>query len=169
LRFEDYAAGHGPALLRLAYLLTGDSHTAEDLLQAALLQVYRNWRRVERADNPDAYVRRTLVNTALSWRRRRGWWERPTLTGRLPAAAPPVTTRDVLADGVADRDRLWRMLGRLSPRARTVLVLRYYEDVDDATIAATLGVTPVTVRVTASRALAALRGEIARQTDRELR
>ena len=164
--FDELVRERGAAWLRLAYLLTGDRHLAEDLLQTALVQVYRRWSAVERADQPDAYVRRVLVNTVISWRRRRSWWERPTASGALPdtARAPgdavPAGVGDV-ADGLAARDALWQLLKRLPPRGRAVLVLRFYEDLDDPTIAALLGVAPGTVRATASRALATLRAELA--------
>jgi len=156
--FEELLAAKGTAWRRLAYLLTGDRHLAEDLLQTALVQVYRRWRSVERADAPDTYVRRIIVNTMLDWRRRRSWWERPSVTGGLPEIASAGAV-DV-ADELASRDALWRLLDRLAPRARAVLVLRYYEDLDDPAIASVLGVSPSTVRSTASRALATLRGEL---------
>jgi RNA polymerase sigma factor (sigma-70 family) len=127
--FEELLAARGTAWRRLAYLLTGDRHLAEDLLQTALVQVYRRWRSVERGDAPDAYVRRIIVNTMIDWRRRRSWWERPSATGGLPeiASADGVD----VADELASRDALWRLLDRLAPRARAVLVLRYYEDLID--------------------------------------
>ncbi len=76
--FEEYVAARGPALLRFAYVLTTDTHAAEDLVQTALADAYRHWRRVQRTDQPDAYVRRIIVNRHLSGRRRRWWGERPT-------------------------------------------------------------------------------------------
>jgi RNA polymerase sigma-70 factor (sigma-E family) len=156
--FEELVAARGTAWWRLAYLLSGDRHLAEDLLQTALVQVYRRWRWVERADQPDAYVRRTIVNTMIDWRRRRSWWERPSVTGSLPET---VSVRDGdVAEELASRDALWRLLGGLPPRARAVLVLRYYEDLDDAAIASLLGVSASSVRSTASRALAALRADL---------
>jgi RNA polymerase sigma factor (sigma-70 family) len=167
--FEELVAVRGTAWLRLAYLLTGDRHLAEDLLQTALVQVYRTWRVVERVEQPDAYVRRVLVNTLIDWRRRRSWWERPTASGTLPAdlagARAPLggPLRDV-PDGseeLAARDVLWQLLRRLTPKARAVLVLRFYEDLDDPTIGTLLGLATSSVRSTASRALAQLRVELA--------
>ena len=151
--FEEYVGARGQALLRLAYVLTGDAHAAEDVTQAALYDALRHWRRVARASHPDAYVRRVLVNRYLATRRLRASSEvvledvEPLAT----ASAPDPAT------GVADRDEVRRVLAQLPPQARAVLVLRYYADLDDAAIADALGVAPGTVRATASRALATLR------------
>jgi RNA polymerase sigma factor (sigma-70 family) len=108
---------------------------------------------VAAAREPDAYVRRMLVNAHLNWHRRRSSTEQPTdLAGWEPASvADP-------ADEVAARDQLRHVLATLAPRARTALVLRYYADLDDAGIAEAMGVTVSAVRATTSRALATLRG-----------
>jgi RNA polymerase sigma-70 factor (sigma-E family) len=155
--FEQYVAARGQALLRLAYVLAGDAHAAEDLTQAALYDALRHWRRVSRATHPDAYVRRVMVNRFLATRRRKS-------AGELVLAdVEPLATTSVpdVAVGVAARDELDRALADLPPRARTVLVLRYYADLDDAAIADVMGVSPGTVRGTASRALATLRERLA--------
>jgi RNA polymerase sigma-70 factor (sigma-E family) len=151
--FEEYVAARGAALLRFAYLLTGEPHTAEDLTQTALTKAYRHWRRVTRADHPDAYVRRILVTTFLSWTRRRAWQELPLAPGGHPLTE---AVADV-ADAIAGHDAFLRLLDSLNPRPRAVLVLRYYADLDDPTIADLLGIAPSTVRATAARALATLR------------
>jgi RNA polymerase sigma-70 factor (sigma-E family) len=148
--FEAYVATRGPALLTFAYVLTGDARLAEDLTQTALAQAYRHWRRVQRAEHPDAYVRKVLVNAHLSWRRRRSSTERPTDAIETGSAPDP-------AEQVAARDEMRRLLDSLPPRARTILVLRYYADLDDASIAELLSISPSNVRATASRALATLR------------
>lgn len=152
--FEEFVGDHGPSLLRLAHVLTGDSQLAEDLTQTALADAYRHWRKVTAAASPEAYVRRMLVNAHLSWRRRRWTTERPSeLTD---------VSRDLDADpsdAIAAREQSRILLARLAPRARTVLVLRYYADLDDAAIAAAMGVSQSSVRATASRALASLRTE----------
>jgi RNA polymerase sigma-70 factor (sigma-E family) len=147
--FEGYAAERGRALLRFAYLLTGDRALAEDLVQEALVKVCMRWDRVVRADAPDAYVRRMVLNEFLSWRRRRSSREVvvDTFDGSLP---------DRL-DELAERDAMWRALLRLPRRQRTVLVLRYYESLPDADIAVLLGCSEGTVRSHASRAFEALR------------
>jgi RNA polymerase sigma-70 factor (sigma-E family) len=151
--FEEYVAQRGQSLLRFAYVLTGDSHLAEDLTQTALADAYRHWRKVERAGNRDAYVRRILVNAHLSWRRRRSSTERPAeAIAQTAIAADP-------AFAVTARDQTRWLLNGLAPKARTVLVLRYYADLDDTAIAELMGIRPSTVRATASRALAALRND----------
>ena len=166
--FEEYVAARGPALLRLAFVLTGDTHLAQDLVQAGLARAYGRWGRVSRAQHPDAYVRRIIVNEHLGWRRRRLFGEQPRAGGDVAAdttdAADPVfgpaAGWAVSADpsqGVVDRDEAAKALGLLPARARTVLVLRYYADLDDAAIAELMGISTSTVRSTASRALAALR------------
>jgi RNA polymerase sigma-70 factor (sigma-E family) len=151
MQFEEYVAARGPALLRLAFVLTRDEHLAEDLVQTALTDTFRHWRKVSRLEHPDAYVRRILVNAHLAWARRRSSGERPT--GDDPVLAPSADH----ADGVVSRDEFRRLLDGLAPRARTVLVLRFYADLDDVMIAELLDLSPSTVRSTASRALAALR------------
>jgi len=151
--FEEFVAARGEALLRLAQVLTGDPFTAEDLTQAALVDVLRRWDAVCGASHPEAYVRRAMINRFLSWRRRRA-------TSEVLVADLEPHSRDWLADTTADlaaRDELRRALSSLAPRARAVLVLRYYADLDDAAIADTMGVSTGTIRSTASRALAALR------------
>jgi RNA polymerase sigma-70 factor (sigma-E family) len=150
MEFDDYVAARGQSLLRFAYVLTGDEHSAEDLAQSALANAYRHWRRVSRAEHPDAYVRRIVVNTHLGFRRRKSSGERPTGDNLDGTVADH-------ADAIVNRDASRRILDTLPPRARTVLVLRYYADLDDAAIADLLGLTPSTIRATASRALAALR------------
>ena len=152
MRFEEYVSEQGRSLLRLAYVLSGDAHRAEDLTQTALADAYRHWRKVSVARHPDAYVRRMLVNAHLDWHRRRSSTERPAdLAGWEPAAEPDP------ADGIAARDQLRQALATLAPRARTALILRYYADLDDAGIADAMGVSVSSVRATTSRALATLR------------
>jgi RNA polymerase sigma-70 factor (sigma-E family) len=150
--FEEYVAARGAALVRFAILITGDDHRAEDLVQDALAKAYLRWSWIGRADRPDVYVRRMLVNASRSWWRRRSNRELPVeRTTDRPAAG------DHGAES-AERDEMWRLISRLPHRQRAVLVLRYYEDLDDATIAETLDCSTVTVRTHAMRALTALRG-----------
>jgi RNA polymerase sigma-70 factor (sigma-E family) len=148
--FEEFVAARGPALLRFAYVLTLDAHAAEDLVQTALTDAYRHWRRVSAAENADAYVQRIVVNAHLGWRRRRSSGERPTGEDLDSVVIDH-------ADAVVDREVSRRLLDGLPPRARTILVLRYYADLDDAAIADLLGLSVSTVRSTASRALGSLR------------
>lgn len=151
MTFEEYAFARTPALLRLARLLTGDEHRAEDLVQEVLAQAYARWGRIARADRPDLYVRRMLVNAHHSWWRRRSSRE---VSVAEVAERPGVTDE---ATDVAERDALWRAVRALPARQRTVIVLRYYEDLDDARIAEIMECSTGTVRTHARRALAALR------------
>lgn len=151
--FEEYVAARGTALLRFTTLLTGDRHRAEDLVQDALARAYLRWGRIRRSDNPDVYLRRMLVNAARSWWRRASNRELPVERTGDPAAPGDIGTE------WAERDALRRSIARLPYRQRAVLVLRYYEDLDDATIAEILDCAPVTVRTHAFRGLAALRKE----------
>ncbi|MDG4805814.1 SigE family RNA polymerase sigma factor [Micromonospora sp. WMMD1120] len=151
MTFEEYAFARTSALVRLARLLTGDDHRAEDLVQDVLAQAYARWGRIGRTDRPDAYVRRMLVNAHHSWWRRRSSRE-------VSVAAVLDRAGDVdEAAAVAERDALWRLVRELPARQRTVIVLRYYEDLDDVLIAELLGCSTGTVRTHAKRALAALR------------
>ena len=152
--FEDYVAARGQALVRFAYVLTLDPHLAEDLAQSVLADVYRHWGRVSRAEHVDAYVRKAVVNAHLSWRRRRSSGEVPT---------DLLTRREGVVDefeAVAERDGTRMLLRGLAPRARTVLVLRYYVDLDDQAIAELMGISVSGVRATASRALASIRSHM---------
>ena len=148
--FEQYVQARGAALLRVAILLTADRHAAEDLLQAALEDALVRWKRVCAADHPDLYVQRMLLNRYLSGRRRRSSTE-------VVLAETPETAEPDRGDAVADRDQVRRLLAGLPLRARAIVVLRYYCDLDDQGIAAQLGISPSTVRATLSRTLRALR------------
>jgi RNA polymerase sigma-70 factor (sigma-E family) len=144
--FAEYVTARHAALVRTAYLLTGHAQDAEDLVQTTLVKVVPQWRRI--SDNPEPYVRRVMVNENVSrWRRRR-WREQSTDV--LP---------DRLADA-ADHDELLAVrsaLSGLAPRQRAVLVLRYYEGLSEAEIAAALGIAPGTVKSQARDGLARLR------------
>ncbi|WDZ84995.1 SigE family RNA polymerase sigma factor [Micromonospora cathayae] len=151
MTFEEYVSSRGPALVRLARLLTGDEHRAEDLTQDVLSRAYLRWRRIARTDRPDVYVRRMLVNANTSWWRRRSSREL-AVAGFADRPYP-----GDLGTETAERDEMWRLVQALPDRQRAVLVLRYYEDLDDATIAQILDCSPVTVRTHAMRALTHLR------------
>jgi RNA polymerase sigma-70 factor (sigma-E family) len=152
--FEAFVEQQGAALLRLAFVLTGNHHAAEDLTQTALAEVYRHWRKVSAARSSEAYARQVLVNSYLSGRRRRWTSERPMAVADhdLPAASDH-------AAGVVEREALRARVAALPPRSRAVLVLRFWADLDDDAIAEAMGTTASTVRATASRALAALRSD----------
>jgi RNA polymerase sigma-70 factor (sigma-E family) len=152
--FAEFVAARTPALLRFAYLLTGDGHLAEDLTQEALVRVHRRWTRIEHEDGPEPYVRRAILRQYLSWRRLRSSGELPV--AELPDRADPRRSgRDI--EQVVERDEMWSLLSILPRAQRAVMVLRYYEDLADADIALLLGCNPATVRVHAFRALARLR------------
>lgn len=150
MELDELVAVRGQALLRFAYLLCGDAHLAEDLVQTVLARAYTKWSRVGTADRLEPYVRRMIVNEHLSWRRRRA-------SGEVVVAAPDDAERPDAAQAVVDRDQVWRLLATLPRRQRAVLVLRYYEDMTDAAIADALGCAESAVRAYASRALATLR------------
>jgi RNA polymerase sigma-70 factor (sigma-E family) len=145
--FREFMATRSAALLRTAYLLTGDRGHAEDLVQSALARAYRHWGKVRRSGVPEAYVRRILVNERNSrWRRDRS--KGLEVVGHVPDRAG----RDE-AQAVADRDEMWRALQSMPPRTRAVLVLRYWEDRSEAETAELLGCTVGTVKSQASRGL----------------
>jgi RNA polymerase sigma-70 factor (sigma-E family) len=149
--FTAYLDARQPALLRTAYLLTGDRATAEDLLQDSLAKLYLAWDRVERRESIDAYLRRIMVNELNSlWRR--PWKKREIVVDDVPEHA---ATSDRYDDGEAAR--LWTFVRTLPRRQRAVIVLRYYEQLSEAEIAAALGCSVGTVKSQASRALASLR------------
>ncbi|HEU4629290.1 MAG TPA: SigE family RNA polymerase sigma factor [Gemmatimonadaceae bacterium] len=148
--FTAYLAARQPALLRTAYLLTGDEHSAEDVVQSALARLYLAWDRVQHAESPDAYVRRAIINEATSWWRR-AWRRREVASDVLPDVA---VTPEL---GGPDGTQVWRLVRDLPPRQRAVIVLRYYEQLSETEIADILGISRGTVKSQASRALAALR------------
>jgi RNA polymerase sigma-70 factor (sigma-E family) len=147
--FSAFAVSRWPGLVRLAFGLTGDRFMAEDIAQTALARAYVAWRRVSRADDPDAYLRRILVNASNRRFRRHRVTEQP--------GDPPETAVDGPADLVSERAALLAALRQLPPRQRAVVVLRYWEDLTDAQIAAVLGCSSGTVRSQLARALAKLR------------
>jgi RNA polymerase sigma-70 factor, ECF subfamily len=152
--FRTFVAARSPALLRTAYLLAGgDWALAEDLLQTALTKTYLAWGRIKDSNARESYVRTTMARTATSWWRRKWHGERSTLD--LPERSEPDHTGQL-----AERDALWRLVMTLPQRQRAVLVLRFYEDLSEAEIAHTLGLSPGTVKSHTSRALATLRGEL---------
>lgn len=154
-RLDDVARAQLPGLLRYATVLTGDGHTAADLVQEVLLRAHERWTRIALMGRPDLYLRRMVTNEHLSWRRR---WHvrtiRPATDEVLAAHTDPGLDH---AQHVVEDDAMWRLLDGLPPRQRTVLVLRYYEGLTDVEIATVLGTSGATVRSHASRALATLR------------
>jgi RNA polymerase sigma-70 factor (sigma-E family) len=153
LDFETFVRAKMPALLRFAHALTGDPHTAADLVQDALERTGVRWSRIESSGDPEAYVKRAIVNGRTSrWRKLR----RETLVDAVPE-------QRVAGEPGYHDDQLWKLLATLPPRQRAVIVLRYYEDLSEEQIAATLGCAPGTVKSQASKALAKLRAAMPAQ------
>lgn len=158
-QFREFVAARQGALLSTACLLAGDWASGEDLLQTALTKTYLAWPRIRDKTAVEAYVRKTMTRTAISWWRRRWRAEQPT------AELPEVVVRDPseLAD---DRDLVLQALRTLPTAQRAVLVLRFHADLTEAQTAELLGVSVGTVKSQTSRGLAKLRARLG--TDREL-
>jgi RNA polymerase sigma-70 factor (sigma-E family) len=150
--FDDFVATRGDALWRSAWLLTGDAQLAEDLVQTALAKSYGRWDRIGDAGGFEAYVRRALFTTHVSWWRRRWNGERPT--SDLPES--PVVTPDLEL-----RRDLLAALAELPRGQRAVVVLRYFEDRTERDTAEVLGCSVGTVKSQAARAMATLRSSSA--------
>lgn len=148
--FHDYVVARSRSLLRTAYVLTGNLADAEDLVQSALAKTYLAWDRIEDRGALDGYVRRAMVNTHISWWRRRRLEEFPT--DEIPER--PVVDHSVSSEM---QDSLRAAVDRLPQRMRAAVLLRYYEDMTEAEVADALGVSLGTVKSTVSRAVAKLR------------
>jgi RNA polymerase sigma-70 factor (sigma-E family) len=147
--FSDFVASRAPALLRTAWMLTGDAQLAEDLLQSALARAWPHWPRIG-GDRPEAYVRKVMVRLHGTWWRRR--WN-----GELPTADMPET---IVGDAYAAADEravLRSALLQLPKRQRLAVVLRYYDDLPEQEVAALMGCTVGTVKSQAAKGLARLR------------
>ena len=151
--FDAFVAARTGALLRSAYLLTGDQQLAEDLVQSALVKASLRWGRIVAKGPPEAYVRTVLYREHVSWWRRRTVPE--VLAGELPEPRRP--TAPDFVDALAESDRVRAALLRLPHRQRAVLVLRYFEDRPEGEVAAMLGCSVGTVRSHNARGLARLR------------
>lgn len=146
--FEEYVAARGPWLERVAFLLTSDPHLAQDLTQQTLLRAFQSWSTVAAAKQPDAYVRRILINQLRTQQRRRSWTEVVT-----DDPQPPTRDTSQPIDGVDERLRIQAHLRGIPPRARAVIVLRYFEDLEVSEVASILGISASAVRATTSRTL----------------
>jgi RNA polymerase sigma-70 factor (sigma-E family) len=151
LTFDEFLGARLSALLRYATVVTCDPHLAEDVVQDVLIRAQQRWARISNADQPEAYVKRMILNEFLSWRRRRAAKTLPVPATESAAAEPDAAAR------VVERHALLSQIAALPARQRAVIALRYYEDLPDAEIAALLGCSEATVRSHCSRALAALR------------
>jgi RNA polymerase sigma-70 factor (sigma-E family) len=153
--FDDWVTARGPALLRLAYVLTGNTADAEDVVQDALSRALQRWERISRVADVDAYVRRMVVNAHISWWRRFRRRESPVAQVRDEVVAGP-------GDGATadERHQLWAACQTLPVDQRTAIVLRYYEQLEYHEIAALTGVREGTVRSRVSRGIAVLRQQM---------
>lgn len=147
--FEDFAVARTPHLFRMAWLLAGKRHDAEDLVQETLAKMYRMWPKTEQVEDPGAYAQTVLVRTFVSQRRRRSSTEQPTA--------------DVPDAPAGEEDRALRLalqaaLAELAPLDRAVLVLRFFEDRSVDQVARDLGRSPGAIRNRTSRALTRIRG-----------
>ena len=149
--FGEFIASRSAALVRSAWLLTGDESTAQDLVQTALARTWVRWSRVVEHDNPEAYVRKVMLSVFLTWHRRR--WH-----GEVATAAPPDRGSPYDEFARADlRESLLVALRGLPRRQRAVVVLRYFDDLTEAQTADVLGCSVGTVKSHSARAMAALR------------
>jgi RNA polymerase sigma-70 factor (sigma-E family) len=166
LTLDEVVESSERRLLRVALMLSGGVHSAEDLVQTVLARAHRQWDRIGSLDHPEAYLRKMVVNEFLSWRRRLKNRELPTAEFDETGFDETVATED-FSSRQAERDATWRLLAELPRRQRAVLVLRYYEDLPDDEIATILGCSASTVRSNAARGLAGLRANLAAR-DEEL-
>jgi RNA polymerase sigma-70 factor (sigma-E family) len=153
--FGEFATSRATALHRSAYLLCGDWHLAHDFVQETLVKALRHWKKVQRADSPDAYVRGILLNVVRDGRRR--------TTGAVPLADAPEPAVPDRTDEVGQRDELFQALLRLPFRQRATVVLRYLEGRSEKETAAVLRCSQGTVKSQSSHALAALRSHLSRE------
>lgn len=154
LEFTSWLVAREPALQRTAHLLTGDVHSAQDLVQTTLAKLYLKWEHVSNADNVDAYARKVLVNEfRTAWRRPLRRVEQVVeLVPDAPASEHPAY------DG--SREAVWHFVCSLPPRQRAVVVLRFYEELTEAEIADLMGISIGTVKSQSSRAIATLRAQL---------
>src|SRR3954467_10329979 len=130
--YSEFVAARSGSLFRTAYLVIGDHQLAQDLLQESLVRVYVAWPRLREVDKAEAYTRKVIVTTAISWRRRRSFHERPT--GVLPDTAVPDS-----GEAVTTTPSMVAQLRTLPPRQRAAIVLRYYQDLSEPQTAEVMG------------------------------
>lgn len=148
--FHEFVAARSASLFRTAYLVVGDYQLAQDLLQESLVKTYVAWPRLRDVGRAEAYARRVVVTTSISWRRRRSFHERPV------DSLPELVVADT-ADLVAGRTDLWAQVHTLPPRQRAAVVLRYCEDLSEVRTAELMGCSVGSVKRHASNGLAKLR------------
>jgi RNA polymerase sigma-70 factor (sigma-E family) len=148
--FTEFVQARGTALARTAYLIVGDAHRAEDVLQTALAETYVRWRQIRRPDAAEAYVRKAIVTTNAAWWRKRA--SRELVHDTLPEGI-----HGDRADELADRHTVLPLLRQLSARQRAVIVLRFFDDLSEADTAELLGCSVGSVKQHTTRALERLR------------
>ncbi|HET8987079.1 MAG TPA: SigE family RNA polymerase sigma factor [Humibacillus sp.] len=156
--FTAYVRARQASFARFAYLLTGDPHSAQDLVQSALAKVYGKWDHIAAVDHPDAYVRKVMVNEHTTWWRRQ-WRHRERTDSELIRVLEPPAAAEPTHDG-----DLWGHVRNLAPQQRAAVVLRYYEDLSEAQTAEILGCTVGTVKSHTSRAIRSLRATMTEVT-----
>ncbi len=155
--FSAFVMARSRALFRTAYLVVGDHALAQDLLQEALTKTYVAWPRLREVSKAEPYARRTIVTTAISWKRRKGWYgERPV--AEIPEH--PDRRGSVATDDLDRRTWVWEQVLALPPRQRAALVLRFYEDLSEAQTAEAMGCAVGTVKSQVSAGLSKLRDRI---------
>lgn len=152
--FEEFVAASSRSLRRTAYLMCGDWHRAEDIVQTAFVRVYLKWDKIRHDEGPGPYARRAVVNAAID-ESRKPWRREKT----VPEAPDRVSSQDHAGSAV-ERDEITQALAALPARQRAVVILRYAEDNDVATTADLLDISPGTVKSQAARGLATLRKSI---------
>ena len=149
--FVEFVGARSGALFRAAYLMVGDHGLAEDLLQEALTKTYVAWPRLREIDKAEAYTRKAITTTAISWWRRKAW------KNEKPRDDVPEIGQSGHVENFAQQDWLWQELQNLAPKQRAAIVLRYYEDLTEAQTAEALGVSVGTVKSQVSDGLKRLR------------
>src|SRR3954447_19980277 len=153
--FTEFMSARSASLFRTAYLITGDHQLAQDLLQESLIKTYLAWPRLRDISKAEAYTRKTIVTTAISWRRRRSFHERPT--DLLPDTAVPDS-----GAAITTHASIVAQLRTQPPRQRAAIVLRYYEDLSEAQTAEVKGCSGGAVKSHVSTGLARLRQSLGR-------
>jgi RNA polymerase sigma-70 factor (sigma-E family) len=152
--FAEFVAARSPALHRAAYLMVGERQLAQDLLQEALTKTYVAWPRLRDPSKAEAYTRKAITTTAISWYRRKSW------QGERPAETLPEGAAAGHDDAVTQREWLWAALQELPPRQRAAIVLRFYEDLTEAQTAAAMDCAVGTVKSQVSAGLTKLRAQL---------
>ena len=158
--FSEFVEARSSSLFRTAYLMVGDHQLAQDLLQEALVKTLIAWPRLRDRANVDAYTRRIIVTTSISWRRRRSFHERPT--GTLPERVDPDPDP---VEAVVTHDAVIAALLTVPPRQRAAIVLRYYQDLTEAETADAMGCSVGAVKSQVAAGLKRLRKALGQTFD----